>query len=79
MRESSLHPEPAMFFSTFLAGRFIFTRWKILTTRKDTPHSERRIKALKKVQFSLKKVFELAEKNGLKLSIDGSVEITIIE
>ncbi len=46
---------------------------------KDMPHSERRIKALKKALGSLEKVCELAKEKGLKLRIDGSVDITIIE
>ena len=45
---------------------------------KDASHSVKRIAALKKVQVSLKKFFESAEKKGVKLKMDGFIEITII-
>ena len=46
---------------------------------KDAPHSQRRIQALKKVQGSLKKIFDVAEKKDVQLKIEGSVKITIVE
>lgn len=45
---------------------------------KDKANSQRRIKALKKVQESLKKMFEAAEKKGQRLKIEGTIEITIV-
>lgn len=46
---------------------------------KDKPNSQRRIKALKKVQGSIKKIVEAADKKGKQLKIDGNIEITVIE
>lgn len=46
---------------------------------KDKPDSKSRIQALKKVQGSLKKIFDVAEKKDVKLKIEGFVEITILE
>jgi len=46
---------------------------------KDAPHSQKRIQALRKVQGSLKKIFDAAEKKDLQLKIEGSVKITIME
>ena len=46
---------------------------------KDQSHSEKRIAALKKLKLSIKKVFDSAEKKGLKVKMDGLIEVTIIE
>ncbi len=46
---------------------------------KDLSKSVTRIKSLKKLQGSLKEVFDFAEKEGLNLKIDGLIEITIID
>ncbi|CAN5663198.1 hypothetical protein BH10BAC3_BH10BAC3_38170 [soil metagenome] len=46
---------------------------------KDATHSEKRIKALRKVKDSLKKVFDLAEQKGLNVKMNGLIEITIVE
>lgn len=46
---------------------------------KDAPQSQMRIQALKKVQESLKKIFDVAEKKDVKLKIESSVEISILE
>lgn len=46
---------------------------------KDAPNSQKRILALKKIQVSLKKVFDKAEKKELKLKIEGLINITILE
>ena len=46
---------------------------------KDASHSVKRIAALKKVQISLKKFFDTAEKKGLNVKMNGFVEITIVE
>ncbi|CAN5890314.1 hypothetical protein BH11BAC4_BH11BAC4_08660 [soil metagenome] len=46
---------------------------------KDASHSEKRIKSLRKLQTSLKKVFDFAEKQGMNLKIDGLIELKIVE
>lgn len=45
---------------------------------KEKPNSQKRIKALKKIQLSLKKIFEAAEKKGQHLNIEGNIEIAIV-
>lgn len=46
---------------------------------KDAAHSEKRIKALKKVKESLKKTFDAAEKRGLKINMNGFIDIAIVD
>jgi len=45
----------------------------------DASHSEKRIAALKKVKDALKEVFDSAEQKGLNVSMNGFIEVTIIE
>lgn len=44
----------------------------------EAAHSQRRIKDLKEVQVTLKKIFDTAEKNDLQLKIESLVKITIV-
>ena len=46
---------------------------------KDASHSQKRIHALRKVQGSLKKIFDAAEKKDLQLKIEGAVKIIVLE
>ncbi|MEO7523880.1 MAG: hypothetical protein ABIT58_07280 [Ferruginibacter sp.] len=46
---------------------------------KDAAHSEKRIAALKKVKDSLTKIFDLAERKGLNVKMDGFIEISVVE
>ncbi len=46
---------------------------------KASPNTQKRIEALKKVRVELKKIFDVAEKKGLKIKIEGTVEITMVE
>jgi hypothetical protein len=45
----------------------------------DIAHSKKRIDALKEMKLSIKKVLDLAEEKGLKVKMDGLIDITILE
>lgn len=46
---------------------------------KDAPLSKKRIQALKKAQVALKKWLDTAEKDNLKLKIEGNITISTID
>ncbi|MEO7119557.1 MAG: hypothetical protein ABIY62_00590 [Ginsengibacter sp.] len=75
--------EASQVLSDLISSKIHFHRMENFSSQerfgKDAPYSQTRIQALKKVQLSLKEIFEVAGKQELKLKIEGTVEITIIE
>ncbi|MEO6916139.1 MAG: hypothetical protein ABI151_11180 [Chitinophagaceae bacterium] len=75
--------EAAQILFTLISSKINFHTMESFSSRdrygKDVPQSEKRIQALKKIQVSLKKFLDLAEKKGTLLQIEGSVDITMID
>ncbi len=45
---------------------------------KDIPHSQKRVAALKKMEQSLRKIFDSAEKKNHQLVIEGTIDIRVL-